>query len=330
MGKVNKVVASVLLAILVGMTFVPVMAFADTAPPVQAIRLEYLQRIEGTPFAEKKSVIMSIPVYENHTLRLQDVKEQLHCRAFGVMQSYCDTFDYDAVNNKYVAVYYKSVYLNAKTVDGNSRNFYLDCNLSFKDYFYQFVLDEALEADAYTTFLNNMHLEYPQLDGYTADDIYGYWGLIPIPHSHSLNEMWGELFGDATTYSGVLKNFKYTNYLTLDAYNSLLEDYHYGWLEIVWADIIELFTSGSANADFFMIYCDSQGTEAYIAENGADDINDNTGSIINDVEDAVSDVGTWFERNDDAKKVVAIIGAVILVSVAIGIIIRIGTRRKKE
>ena len=224
--KISLLIVVALLAFVV-LGVMPSTAFAEATE--QYIKFEYLKRIDGTPFAEKVQTLINVPVYENHTIKLNDVKKALKCKQFGVMQSYCDTFEYDSETNTYKAVYYKSVYLNAKTVDGNSMNYYLDCNLSFQDYFGGFVGDGIIDSDLFEWYLNKIHVTYAALDGYKADNIYGYWGVIIIPHGNDFNQLWADMFGNKTTFSGVLEKFMYTRNLKASEYNKLLRDYQYGW-----------------------------------------------------------------------------------------------------
>ncbi len=292
-------------------------AFAEEASTEQIVKFEYLQRIENTPFAEKVQKIIKVPVYGNNEIKLEDVKRELKCKSFGVMQSYGDSFKYNSATNTYTAVYYKSVYLNAKTVDGNSKNFYLDCNLSFEDYFYPFVQNGTLEQSIYEFYLNKIHIRYPELDGYTPDNIYGYFGLIPIPNGRDLNQLWKDLFGTSTNYSGVLEHYMYSNVLTNSAYKKLLEEYHYNWLEVIWKGFVDKLLSGSVNADFYMVYVDSEDTEAFIAENGATSIDDNSGAIWNSVEKGLGDLGDRLSQVFGKSKKPLIIVMAVVVGVAI-------------
>lgn len=300
---------------------IPSTAFAQAEE--QYIKFDYLKRIEGTPFAEKIHTVIRVPVYANHEIKLEDVKKALKLKTFGVMQSYYDRFNYDAATDTYSAVYNKSVYLYASTADGKGNRFYLDCNLSFKDYFYSFVKDGVLDEGAYEVFFNGMIIDYPILDSYSKDEVYGYYGFIPIPLTRNLNSLWNDLFG-STYYKGELKHFKYEYSLSLSAYTKLLEDYKYSWLQVAWNDIKELFSAGSANANFYVIYVDSQTTEALIMENGATSADDNHGAMFNGIKDAanaaINAVKTFFS---DKKNVALIIGLFIGVIILAGIILAI-------
>ncbi|MCM1043506.1 MAG: hypothetical protein NC350_04800 [Corallococcus sp.] len=297
--------------------FFPSSAFAESSE--QYVKFDYLRRIPDTPFAEKVHTVIKVPVYEGRVIKLPDVMKALRCARFGVMQSYCDTFAYDAATDTYTAVYYKSVYLNAKTVDGNSVNYYLDCNLSFKDYYYEFVKNDIFDNELYEYYYNLLHTKYTNLNGYTADNIYGYWGVVVIPRGNNLNQLWADMFGSTTTYQGVLENFVYTRNLKYESYNKLLHDYQYNWLEIAWKTIVGFVSGSSYEANFYVIYCDSQTTEAFVAENGASDVDDNHGAIWNEIENGfnaiVDKVKTFFADN----KVVGIVLGVAVLAATIAV-----------
>lgn len=311
-------------------------------PTNQYIALDYLQRIEGTCFAEKISTFVYVPVYPNNKVRVTDVRKALGLTSFGVMQSYCKEITYDKTTNTYTAVYFKSVYLNAKTVDGNSNNYYLDCNLSFRDYFWRFVdsgkytytADDVALADAdsstkgkikegetvdaqviseglYEYFWNKIKLDGLQNTDYTPSDVYGYWGLIAVPQTYSLNRLWTEIFGTQTTFLGSMESFMYSEQLTWAAYRKLLTDYGYGFLSQVWNTIAGFFLGYEAN--FYVVYIDSEDTEFMIAENGADNIEDNSGAINNGIEDSVDNVKDFLADQSNVVKIFATIAIALLV-----------------
>lgn len=309
-------VAMLLIVAVLGL--LPSIAFAASS---QYVKFEYLQRIKDTPFAEKITTFINVPVYENNEIKLGDVKKALKCTSFGVMQSTCDKFEYNAETKTYTTVYLKSVYLNAKTADGNSKNFYLDCNVSFEEYFRPFVDDNIMEEGCYQVFLNDIRAEYPAVQDISANNLYGYFGFIPIPKERDLNQLWSDMFS-GTKYSGVLNSFSYEKSLSNDAYKKLLTDYEHSWLETAWKGFVDWVVSGSPNARFYIIYVDSQTKEAFIAENGAHDINDNSGAIWNGVENGVNyaynAIKDFFSQ---PKNIWAIVGVVVGVFVLVGMVL---------
>lgn len=329
--KISILLAVLLLAVVV-LGVLPSTAFADTEE--QYIKLEYLQRIEGTPFAHKVQALIKVPVYENHTLKLNDVKKALNCKQFGVMQSYCDTFKYDSKTNTYKAVYYKSVYLEAKTVDGNSFHYYLDCNWSFKSFFHAFVNAGFIDEGLYEVFYNYLHFTYGELDGYELDDIYGYWGFVTIPDGNDLNQLWKDMFNTETTFSGVVKSFSFSSNLTLTQYNYLLDDYQYRFLEIVWKDFVGLLQGGNYKANNYILYCDSGTIEAYVAENGADDLHDDHSVIYNSIENAYEKVRDtireYFDDTQNVTMIITLVGGILLLVIVIALISKLFKSDKKK
>lgn len=335
----------------------PGMALAEETPTGTAtnqyIALDYLKRIDGTCFAEKVQTYVNVPVYDNHVVRVADVKEALGLKSFGVMQSYVKEIVYDEATDVYTAVYFKSVYLNAKTVDGNFTNYFLDCNLSFEDFYKQYIehgmytytaddvakakkfgvtikegdyVDgQILDEDCYQYFWGT--IQNDKIHGYyQPDEIYGYWGLVAIPHTHTLNALWSDIFGTETTFLGEMKSFNYEKMLTWASYKRLLTDYGYGFLERTWERLVGTLDSFTAN--FYILYIDSEETEFMIAENGADDINDNHGAMYNGIEDFVENivdkVKSFFADKGNVIKICIIVAVVILIVV---LLIRL---RKKE
>lgn len=351
MKKITCLFAIIILAAAMFGSF-PSMALAEDATPSgvginQFIALDYLKRIDGTCFARKVQTYVNVPVYDNHTVLLSDVKKALNLKSFGVMQSYAKEIVYDAETDVYTVVYYKSVYLNAKTVDGNSNNYYLDCNLSFADFYSLFLNDDGytytaadvqkaksagmtikqgqtvngqvLDDGCYEYFWNS--IQDDKIHGnYEPSEVYGYWGFVAIPETHTLNALWADLFGTTTNYLGEMKSFMYTKQLTWGAYQCLLTDYGYGFLEKVWESAVGFFTTYEAN--FYILYIDSEETEFMIAENGAEDINDNHGAFYKGVEDVIEDVKEWFSRPENIVKLCIVVAVVLAVLILVYLIVR--------
>ena len=286
----------------------------------QKVTIRYLERVGESPFAVEVDKDVYIPVYANNRIEVKDVCKALGYKAFGVLQSYCDTFTYE--NGVYIAYYYKSVHLSAKTVDGNNVNYFLDVNNSFEDYYYQFVTSEenaAFTSDTYEWFWNKIHVNFPETANYKPNELHGYWGFVMIPHAYSFNDLWTSIFGNKNTFSGVLSNFMITENLSYSAYNSLLKEYNYAWYEIAWADIAAFFT-GTKPADCYMFYVESDVTDVFIAENGATDIDDNDSAFRNDVESVIDTIGNVYDSMTEAGQLI-IWGAVGVLGIMLLIVI---------
>lgn len=152
----------------------------------QKVQIMYLKRIGTTPFATTARAYVDVPVAENE-IRVADVKNALGLDTMAVMQSSCDYFKYDSAEDIYRAYYYKSVWLSAKTADGNNQDLYLDCNLSFKDFYEPLVRDGILPIgdNGYEYFFNRMKYNFPELEGLKEHEVYGYFGYVALPKTYT-------------------------------------------------------------------------------------------------------------------------------------------------
>ncbi len=325
-------VAVLLLVALCALLFAPLgtsTAHAATSGDYQRVTVRYLERIGDSPFAKEVESEIYIPVYADHQIDVKDVCAALGYKAFGVMQSYCDTFNYNAEDNVYEAYYYKSVYFKPITVDGNSpkENMYLDINNSFEDYFKPFVrtnnddTTKPFDESTYEYFWNSIHYDFPETANIKADELHGYWGMVALPETYSFSELWKELFNIDRTFQGVLRQIKVDQNLDWTSYNNLLKDYGYWWLERAWNTIVGFVAGMRYEADFYMLYVDSGITEAFLAENGATDINDDDGAFYNSVEGVVDWAGSLFNDFSKVGKIAALVIGVILLLLVLIVII---------
>lgn len=326
----------------------------------QTVTVVYLERIGDTPFAKRVTTTINIPVYENHTIKVSDVAEKIGNNAYGVMVSYCDKYTYDVDNDCYVAEYHKSVYLNAITTDAHIEHYFLDINKSYCDYYSQFVLGDVsslensqngisfmasgmgggsasggfheggasngksylsiIPAELYDYYLNRIHVTYPQLNGMTSNEIYGYFGWIAIPHSNSINDILAtQVFSLPDTFDGVLDQVKYQDNLSRDAYDSLMNDYGYSWFQTVWSEVLGTFGIGTNKAaDFYMFFANGEQLTAFVAQNGASDMNDSNIAIANLAEDLVNNVGDFLNSIlADSDKIFMLLGGVLGVFIVV-------------
>lgn len=258
---------------------------------LKRIQVKYLTRIGTTPFATHNYAYVDVPV-NSPTIPVDRVAAALCVKDFDVLGSSCYGFEYDTATDIYTAKYLKNVWLSAKTVDGNSANYFLDCNLSYKDYYYQMVLDDVFSNDLYEYIFSQILNNFPEVKGYNYGSVYGYFGYVVIPNTYSLNALWAEMFDVNTTFQGVTVKYQYTELLKYSSYQRLLTEYQYTWLEKAWNGVAGFVTGGSWSADHYLFYAQIGVTETYIAENGADDIIDDNGLIRNEVEDGVTAIKT--------------------------------------
>ena len=327
----KTLLAAVLLPVLLCvLLFVPLgtsTAHAATSGDYQRVIIRYLERIGGSPFAKEVENEIYIPVYADNQIDVKDVCAALGYQSFGVMQSYCDRFDYQ--DGVYVAYYYKSVYFKPITVDGNSpkENMYLDINNSFEDYYKPFVRSDnedktkPFDQSTYEYFWNKIHYNFPETANVKADELHGYWGMVALPEMYSFNALWKELFGIDQTFEGVLDKIKVDQNLDWESYDNLLKDYGYWWLERAWNTVVGFVAGMRYEADFYMLYVDSGIAEAFLAENGATDINDNDGAFGNIVEGVLNWVGSAFDNFSKVGKVVMLIIGIILLLLVLAAVI---------
>lgn len=274
----------------------------------QKVQIIYLKRVGTTPFATTARAYVDVPVAENE-IRVADVKNALGLDTMAVMQSSCDYFKYDSAEDIYRAYYYKSVWLSAKTADGNNQDLYLDCNLSFKDFYEPLVRDGILPIgdDGYEYFFNRMKYNFPELEGLKEHEVYGYFGYVALPKTYTFSQLFFEVFdASKANYKGTVDSMCNLGNLSKESYSKLLNDYHYNFLSRVWNVGVGAFAGYEAY--HYSFYVDSGVLESFIAHNGAKDMQDNLSrlgiatrdtaeSVANFFTKFVKKIGEWFEKN---------------------------------
>lgn len=307
-------------------------------------KITYLVPIEGTPFATTKTETAVVTVREdNDTLYADEASRVLGVYSFDCLQSYCDGFVKSEGSNNYKAHYYNNIWLKARTVDGNDYNYYLNINESYEEFYKHFVDAGIFDQGAYeTVFSSQIYGEYSeQLNGYSPSTVYGYFGFAMIPKTYGINTLWKEFFNTETSQSGMVTTFEYGADVSLSSYNQLLEDYNYAFLKRIWNDAANLFTTGAEDTTCYILYAKPGTKSGFIAENGADDINDSSGAaqqpideigeiiggIGGSVLDGVKGVGTWLSGLSNKTKA---IGTVLLTVCAVVLVIVIIRNKNKE
>lgn len=318
------------------------------------VTLEYLERIEGTPFATLKSKEITVPlsyhldsegnkILNLYSLDINDFLDAMELSSFGVLQSYVKNFDFKGIVDglpKFKAIYYETYYLNSKTADGCFENFYIDCNMSFKEFFAKerlvSYIDKsdtskpvdktivlATEKDV-EVFANSLYSAYPeQLGTYTLDEIYGYWSLVSIPKSYTFNGFFSEIGGGTFKSDGVV-TFATQQSLSAKEIKILQEDYNMSGTYRFLNFLGKLF---SADKDYIvwchMLYVNGGDTELLITQNGSNKLESTQGSIINE-SDKFLDSLEWDESFKQNLALIAVAGLFLIV---FAIILR---RRKKR
>lgn len=246
----------------------------------QTFTVEYLENIDKTPFARKVQKEITLKAIKNTlTLSPVDVAAALGVTNVNCLLSGCKDFKRDTSEDIFIASYYESIYLNAKTVDGRTMAYFLNPNLSFFDYFNRMDEDEIISQDMMNYCFNETLRAYPELAGYTMQDVYGYFGYMVLPDTFSVNQAFATLFGNELEFDGTVNMVAFKDTLTVNAYNKLLKDYNYPWLSRVFNTVTGAFTE--CNATHVMLYADCSNTKAYESLNGSPEINNGAGLLIN-------------------------------------------------
>ncbi|MBQ8284395.1 MAG: hypothetical protein IJX75_04810 [Clostridia bacterium] len=299
----------------------------------QSVKIRYLKPFgDDIPFAEAQEVYATVPVrLTTGKIYYDDVVSYLGYE-LNALGSNVEGFVYNEEDDVYVAKYYKNVHLVAKTADGNTKNYFLDINLSYYDYYYNMVQDEIFSLDMYEYVLSKIMNKYPTLKNIDPDKLHGYFGYVSIPNTYSWNSLWNDIFDKGTAFKGFPEHFEYKEDLTYDAYNKLLGSYGYSWFEKLWNSVIgALSKDGGYAALHYIFYCHPEIDEAVISQNGSTDPDNNDGALENEIKDTVEGVvdevadtvGTAKDLNENASALekalrnleiilgVAIIGAAI-------------------
>lgn len=304
----------------------------------RTVAIQYLKQIPGTPFAEKVTQSAEVTMQQgSNELPADAAAAALGLSSFDCLQSYCDGLIPSENGNTFVAHYFNSVWLKARTVDGNDYNYYLNINESYAEFYQHFVDAGIFDQGAYeTVYSSQIYANYEELEGYAPEDVYGYFGFAMIPKTYGINTLWTEFFNTETSKSGVISTFEYGVDLTLAAYNELLKDYNYSFLRRIWNDTANLFTGGSEDTTCYILYAEPGTKSSFVAENGGDDINDDTGAagqpiedvgdfvggVIDAVGDGLGAIGDFIAGLSSRAKAISVIVLVALVVVAIVLITR--------
>ena len=319
-------------------------------------KLEYLERIPDTPFATKKVVELEGDLqfvkngeYDSYSVESMPIKvflDILQLESFGVLQSFVKEFQYIAEKSTrslpyFKAVYYDTFYLNSKTADGCFDNFYIGCNRSFKEFF-----DSEAKLAVYTedkegnvsksnvnlvtdkdieVFANMLYSKYPvQLGKYSLDEIYGYWGFVPVPKSNTFNGFFNEV-GGGTFKSEGLVTFSTQQSIGKQAFKVMQEQYKMSSFLKLLNGIGHLFSSTSEYIIWcYMIYVDGGSTELLITQNGSSSLESTQGAGMNGIVDGLQSIdwGSGF------TKVFAVILALVFGVLSIVVVVKF-VRRKR-
>ena len=226
---------------------------------------------------------MEVPVLQD-TIYINDVESELGISLSKCLDSnaYCFQKETDTDGELYNLYYLKNIWLRSATVDGNYFDYFLDLNGSYKEIFRPFVETEILTNDVYEWIYSTQLInKFPALSNYRFNEVYGYFGLVVVPETYTLNSALAMMFNVETSKVGVISTFSFEQSLPFDAYNTLLTDYNYGFLSKPWSNVVGYYTGQERNATFYVIYSEP-GTESALIGEGVQTDAENPVSVIED------------------------------------------------
>ena len=308
----------------------------------QRVRIKYLEEIPGTPYATHKYDYVDVPVLQE-TIYISDVEEVLNKSLRKCLDSnaYCFQKTTDSDGEVYQLYYLKNVWLRAATVDGNFYDYFLDINDSYKDIYRPYVEAEILSDDVYEwVFSTQMINKFPALQDYRFNEIYGYFGLVVVPETYTLNSALKTMFDVETSKIGVISNFVFERMLSYDGYQRLLGNYNYGFLSKAWSEIAGFVSGSEHRATYYLIYSEPGTENALIGEGGQTNAeepgsvfqNEVAGPVFGIIGDAWDGITGFFGGlAGNTKTILYIVLAVIVLIVGIKIYNSLkGNRRSKR
>ena len=261
------------------------------------ITVERLVQIEDTPFATTKRDVVRVPV-RSEGVFYENVCSALEVDSLAVLDAYPRKLLKLTSDGIYRVEYNHAAWFHATNADGYGMDLFLSINSSYADFYNHQAINTATDGtnNAIITnemleyFLNEIKREYPALEQYGSENIYGYWGFMAIPDTYTLDDVFQDVFGVATQYKGIAKYFRYKRKISVSAYNRLLDDYQYNWL----AGLYHNVTAGALGYDatYYLVYMDNAGSSV-ISDNGSTDPEKNTGLIINKGQEFVQTALDW-------------------------------------
>lgn len=256
---------------------------------VQTVKIKYLKDIEGTPFATPVFENVKVPVVSGGVY-LDDViayKKSIDEKFEGFKA--LDSVAYRIVldeDNCYTVNYLKNVVVQTILVDGEYCESYLDVNKSYVDYYQPLIKSDKLSESTFEyVYSKSILTKYPQLSGYTMDEIYGYFGFVAAPEAVTFESLMSNMFFDyEKSIVGLVEGHYYKKDILFEDYYVIMSDFGYNYSEIAWAGVFELkwnvlnINSEAFTTNFYVFYCLPGTSKAVIAEGGQTSIDD--GSVM--------------------------------------------------
>ncbi|MBQ9713694.1 MAG: hypothetical protein IJV83_00035 [Clostridia bacterium] len=248
----------------------------------EVVLVEYLEQIDKTTFAQKKTAEVTVPVNAG-VIKYDDVAGQLgkdmHC-----MGAIVDSITLNKDRGIYECHYATSSMVYTKTTDGKGDEVPMDINKSFEGFYMPFVEDGIIEQehyeyiwDSYLSQEENKALRDQFSD--RQDEVYGLFGYVIIPGTHTISSLFADLFSVDAMYKGAFVGYTRTTSMSSKDYRQLLKDNGYNFWERLWSSVANWFTGEQKDATHYFFYADGYSSKVVISENGSTDIN-NTNDLL--------------------------------------------------
>ena len=239
---------------------------------VKRVKIKYLVQLTDAPYASHVYKYVDVPVLASKIF-VQDVCLQLGVDKIDCMSSLCEDFVWSEEEQCYVAHYLKDVYIQARTQDEHSVNYFLDINKSFYETYYGFVEAGIFSADMYEYVWSEILKKYPSVRNHSPEEVYGLYGIVVMPNAMTILNMYETLFGDDGTFStkNITSYFTFTDTISRTSYQKLLDDYDYTWLETFQDKIFINTGMTEATATYFLFMAEPGSKAEAIGKGDADD-----------------------------------------------------------
>lgn len=286
-------------------------AILGSADAPQEVQVSYLRRIGETPFAEKVTETVTLPVISGNISK-GDVSAALGAEVLTVLNSHVDYFALESSTPlAYKAVYLKGFRIDTKTVDGEVQDQYLDVNLSYAEYFKPLL--ERGYSGLYRYLFDRMMDKYAELALYEFDEVYGYFGQtwVPvIPELSSADALFASIMDVETKAYGLLDVQKTNVTLTWNEHTALMDDYGYNALRALWNKYVNLVTLENCKSEWYLYYADVETDYGAISPTPPNEMGiiDQDGVFENQVQQTVQTVVKTSE--DLVEDFTSMVGAV--------------------
>lgn len=227
------------------------------------IKIYYLEEIEGTPFAEKKSLTLEDFPVAGAEISRRDVEARTG-KDFKIFNTWAEEFvvrTETLESSVYVfdAYYLKDSHLEATTKEGHTCEFFFNLNVSFKEAFATPMNEKAplITNDHYQYAWGQLKSAYPILreSEFKETEVYGRFGFVSIPDvKTSVAGIVSSFFGKEVEQMNLKTMWRLESAITREQYSILLNDYQYTSNRLWWEEAFSDATLQSHEATHYMFY----------------------------------------------------------------------------